>query len=222
MIHLGSIRGTTITVDLSFLILVALFVASDYDPKAGIQHALLWAPVLFISVLIHELAHAAMIGAFGYGPSEIVLGGIGGATMNKRTAKSWHNVIISLAGPVSSFVLAWSIAILIHRVPFAHRDPMMIEFLPLLARANLWWGIFNLFPIAPLDGGHAVRSFLRIFLREGTAFTISTWIAIVVGVLVALAGLYFRFIFLTVLIAWYVFMNYQQWRHFREHGTPGD
>src|SRR5450755_358043 len=78
MIHLGSIRGTTLGVDFSFLILVGLWVASYYDPAAGIQHALLWIPVLFLSVLIHELAHALMIGAFGYGPSEIVLGGIGG------------------------------------------------------------------------------------------------------------------------------------------------
>jgi stage IV sporulation protein FB len=222
MIHLGSIRGTTITVDLSFLILVALFVASDYDPNAGIEHALLWAPVLFISVLVHELAHAAMIGAFGYGPSEIVLGGIGGATMNRRTAKAWHNLIISLAGPVSSFVLAWGIGILFRMVPFAHRDPMMIEFLPLLAKANFWWGIFNLFPISPLDGGHAVRSFLRMFLREGLAFAISVWIAIGVGTAIAIAGLLFRQYFLAILIAWYVFMNYQQWQYFRDHGTPGD
>ncbi len=222
MIHLGSIRGTTITVDLSFLILVALFVASDYDPKAGIERALLWAPVLFISVLVHELAHAATIGAFGYGPSEIVLGGIGGATMNRRKAKAWHNVLISLAGPLSSFLLAGLIFLTTRRVPFAQRDPMMIVFLPLLQSANVWWGIFNLFPISPLDGGHAVRSFLRIFLRESTAFTISVWVAIVTGVAIALAGLYFRVIILTVLIAWYVFMNYQQWRYYRDHGTPGD
>lgn len=225
MIHLGSIRGTTITVDLSFLILVALFVASFYDPTTGIEYALLWAPILFISVLVHELAHAAMIGAFGYGPSEIVLGGMGGATMNKRSAKPWHNVIISLAGPVSSFALLLAIMMIMRQVPFARRDPMMIAFLPLLASANLWWGIFNLFPIAPLDGGHAVRSFLRMFLRDSTAFAISVWIAIVGGALIVVGGLFFfrrGWIFPAVLIAWYVFMNYQQWLYYRNHGTPGD
>src|SRR6266540_2025094 len=222
MFHLGTIRGTTINVDLSFIILVALFVASDYNPNAGIQHALLWVPVLFISVLIHELAHAATIGLFGYGPSEIVLGGIGGATMNRRKAKPWHDVIISLAGPLSSFGLAWLIRFILMSWPFAQRDPMMIEFLPLLITANLWWGVFNLFPIAPLDGGHAVRNFLRIFLPERIAFAIAVWIAIIVGAAIAIIGLFAHWIFLSVLIAWYVFMNYQQWQYYRQHGTPGD
>jgi Zn-dependent protease len=222
MIRLGSIRGTSINVDLSFIILVALFVASDYNPNAGIEHALIWAPVLFISVLVHELAHAATIGAFGYGPSEIVLGGIGGATMNRRKAKPWHDVLISLAGPLASFGLAWLVGFIFWRWQFAQRDPMMIEFLPLLRRANIWWGVFNLFPIAPMDGGHAVRNFLRIFLRERIAFAIAVWIAIVIGTAIVVIGLLRGLIFLSVLVAWYVFMNYQQWRYYREHGTPGD
>lgn len=222
MLRLGSIRGTTIAVEISFLILIALFVASDYDPQAGIQHALLWAPVLFISVLVHELAHAATIGAFGYGPSEIVLGGIGGVTMNRRRAKPWQDVLISLAGPVSSFILALLVTLVIRKFAFAYRDPMMREFLPLLRYANFAWGVFNLFPISPLDGGHAVRNFFRMFVKEATAFTISVWIAIVVGAGIAVLGLFLRWYFLSLLIAWYVFMNYQQWQYFRHHGTPGD
>jgi len=222
MIHLGSIRGTTLGVDFSFLILVGLWVASYYNPSVGIQYALLWIPVLFISVLFHELAHAAMIGIFGYGPSEIVLGGIGGATMNKRVAKPWQDVLISLAGPVSSFALAFLIQLIYFRVPFAQRDPMMVAFLPLLIAANLWWGVFNLLPISPLDGGHAVRNFLRIFLVERNAFRIAVWIAIVVGVAVVVWAIISRSILLAALISWYVFMNYQSWKYYRDHGTPGD
>lgn len=222
MIHLGSIRGTKIGVDFSFLILVGLFVASDYDPAAGVQHALLWVPVLFISVLIHELAHAAAIGMFGYGPSDIVLGGIGGATMNKRVAKPWHDVLISLAGPLSSFGLMWLVQFIFIRFPAAQSDPMMVEFLPLLWRANMWWGVFNLLPIAPLDGGHAVRNFLRMFLRERNAFRIAVWIAIVCGVAVVVWAIARRSIVFAALISWYVFMNYQQWQYYRDHGTPGD
>ncbi len=222
MIHLGTIRGTTIAIDFSFIILVGLFVASDYNPTLGIQYALLWIPVLFISVLFHELAHAAMIGAFGYGPSEIVLGGIGGATMNRRRARPWHDVVISLAGPISSFALAWLINQIFVNVSFAHRDPMLIALLPLLSRANLWWGLFNLLPISPLDGGHAVRNFFRMFLPDRTAFTIAVWIAMLVGAAVAILGLFLRWIFLALLIAWYVYINYQQWKAFRDRGVPGE
>lgn len=223
MIRLGSIAGTTIGVDFSFLILVALWVASYYDPNAGIEHALLWAPVLFISVLIHELAHAAVIGMFGYGPSEIVLGGIGGVTMNRRQAKPWHDVVISLAGPLSSFIFAFLIRSIYISVPYTRRDPMLTEFLPLLFEMNIWWGEFNLLPISPLDGGHAVRNFLRIFLRQKNAFRVSVWIAMIAGIAVVIwAAVVARSILLAALISWYTFMNYQSWQYYRNHGTPGD
>src|SRR2546430_2838472 len=84
-IHLGSILGTTITLDFSFLILTAFFVFS-YARSMGMPQALIWAPVLFLSVLIHEMAHAAMIGALGFGESAIVLAGIGGAALHQRPA----------------------------------------------------------------------------------------------------------------------------------------
>jgi stage IV sporulation protein FB len=222
MIHLGSIRGTTIGVDFSFLILVGLWVASFYDPAVGIQYALLWIPVLFFSVLIHELAHAATIGLFGYGASEIVLGGIGGATMNKRVAKPWHDVVISLAGPLSSFAIAYLVRVLYFRIPFLRTDPMLIAFIPLLYHMNIWWGEFNLLPISPLDGGHAVRNFFRMFTNDRNAFRFSVWIALPVGVAVVIWSIWTRSILLAALISWYVFMNYQSWQYYRDHGTPGD
>src|SRR6266481_5002362 len=74
-IHLGTIFGTTITLDFSFLILIVFFVMTDIQ-AVGMRYALLWVPVLLISILWHELAHAAMIGALGFGSSSIILEGI--------------------------------------------------------------------------------------------------------------------------------------------------
>ena len=108
-IHLGTILGTTITLDFSFLILIVFFVFSDIQ-TAGVRYALLWVPVLFISILFHELAHASMIGILGFGPSQILLEGIGGVTVNERRARGWPDLLISAAGPASSFLLAWLIA----------------------------------------------------------------------------------------------------------------
>ena len=222
MLHLGSIRGTTITVDISFLIIAALWVASYYNPQRGIQYALIWIPVLFISVLIHELAHAGMIGLFGYGSSEIVLSGMGGVTINRRSAKPWHNLLISLAGPLSSFAFAFAMLMLFTQVPFTRQDPMLAVLLPLLVTANFFWGLFNLTPIAPLDGGHAMRDFLRLFLQDRKAFPIAVWIGMISGVAVAIWGLKMRSPLIVVIMAWYVYMNFQQWQHYREHGLPGD
>ena len=107
MIHLGSIGKTPVDVDVSFLFVAALWVANEYQNEKDLKVALLWAPVLLISVLLHELAHAGMIAAFGYGSSQIVLSGMGGVTYNRRHARPWHDLVISVAGPASSFLLAF-------------------------------------------------------------------------------------------------------------------
>jgi len=221
-IHLGSILGTTITLDFSFLILVALFVMVNLDASgSGFQYALLWIPVLFISILFHELAHAAMIGAFGYGPSSIVLQGVGGVTINERRARPWQDLFISLAGPISSLLLAWIVGLISH-LPFGNRDPFLRALLPLLQWANIVWGIFNLMPVAPLDGYGVLRNFLRMLLNERTAFTIAIWTSMVVGALLALAGVALKQFFLVVLLLWYVRSSYLQWQFFRSIDRTND
>src|SRR6185436_2286127 len=195
MLHLGTIRGTTITVDFNFLILIVFFVAMNYNAQQGIQYALLWIPILFISVLFHELAHAAMIGLFGFGSSRVVLTGMGGVTINSRRAKPWQDMLISLAGPISSFALMFLCIWIYQAVPAARQDRMVAELLPRMVQANFFWGLFNLIPVAPLDGGHAVREFFSIFFRDRTSFVIYVWIAMVVGggiaILMFVRGSYF-------------------------------
>jgi Zn-dependent protease len=215
-IHLGTLFGTTITLDFTFIILIAFFVFS-YAQQVGMRDALLWAPVLFISILIHELAHAAAIGAFGFGPSAIILGGIGGLTINERRARPWQDLLISAAGPASSLLLAFAVM----RVP-PMSDPFFRALIPLMVWSNVVWGIFNLMPVGPLDGASMLRNFLRMFLPETTAFVISIWTSIVVGTLLALLGLKSGQFFLAILMAWYVYSSYSQWQLFRAYKRPDD
>lgn len=215
-IHLGSILGTTITLDFSFFILVAFFILSDVE-SSGMPYALLWAPVLFISVIVHELAHAGMIGLFGFGPSAIILGGIGGVTINERRGKPWQDMLISGVGPVSSFLLAFAVWSL---PPMG--DPFFRSLLPLLYSMNIILGFFNLLPVGPLDGASVLRNFLRLFLRDRTAFVISIWTSIVVGVLVGIYGLVGKWYFLTILMLWYVWRSWEQWQFFQTHNRPDD
>lgn len=222
MLHLGSIRGTSIDVDFNFIFLVLFFVVLNYNAALGLPYALIWIPILFVSVLVHELAHAGMIGLFGFGSSQILLTGMGGVTMNQRRARPWQDMIISVAGPASSFAL-WAVSAWVQEnVELARTDRMLAALMPRLALANLFWGIFNLVPVPPLDGGHATRDFFRMFLSERSAFMIAIWIAIVGGGLVAVAALVFRQFFIGLYIAWFVYMAFQQWQYFRKHGIPGD
>jgi Zn-dependent protease len=158
-----------------------------------------------------------MIGALGFGSSAIILEGIGGATYNERRAKAWQDLLISAAGPASSFLLAWIITLLMATFPAATRDPFLAALLPLMARANFWWAIFNLLPIGPLDGNGILRNFFRLFLRERPAFVISIWISMLVGLGVFILSLIGRQIFIAILVAWYVRSSWMQWEFFRSH-----
>ena len=222
MIHLGSIGGTSIDIDFSFIFVVTLWVLNEYQNEKDLKVALLWAPVLFIGILVHEFAHAGAIAMFGYGSSQIVLGGMGGVTMNARRAKPWHDFIISLAGPIASFGEALIAFFIYQSLAALQHDPMLRAFIPIFISANIAWGVFNLIPVSPLDGGHAVRNFFRIFLRERTAFVIAVWIAIIVGTAAVILGIRVGEFFVALLLGWFVWLNIQQWQYFRTHGYPGD
>jgi Zn-dependent protease len=222
MLHLGSIGGTSIDVDFNFIILIVFFVVMNYQPEAGIQYALIWIPILFVSVLVHEIAHAAAFGLFGFGSSHIVLTGMGGVTYNdSRNVRPWQDVLISIAGPVSSFILMFAAAWLA-MTRIGGSDKMLVALLPRMQAANFFWGAFNLIPLNPLDGGHATRSFFRMFLPERSAFIIATWVGIVVGLGVIAFFLIGRQIFLSLYIAFFIYMAWQRWQHFRQSGIPGD
>ncbi|MFL6246440.1 MAG: site-2 protease family protein [Thermoanaerobaculia bacterium] len=223
MLHLGSIGKTSIDVDFSFFILVGLFVILNYNEQKGIEYALIWIPILFVSVLFHEFAHAAAIGVFGFGASHIVLGGMGGHTANEnmRNARPWQDVVISVAGPISNFLLALACWYFLG-TRVGSTDKMLVVLLPTMAEASIWWGMLNLIPVPPLDGGHATRSFFRMFLTDRTSFVISTWIALIVGGAVALWGFREGQFFLAFFLLMMLFAVWQRWQYFREHGIPGD
>jgi Zn-dependent protease len=220
-LHLGTIFGTTITLDFSFLLLIAFFIFLNVQ-SMGMQNALLWAPVILISILFHEFGHATMIGVLGFGSSAIVLEGMGGSTYNERRARPWQDLLISAAGPASSFLLAFLTSLVIANVAYVWHDRFFAALLPMLAQANVLWGIFNLLPIGPLDGNGILRNFFRLFLQERLAFTISIWISMLVGLGVFIYCLIARQIFIAILVAFYVRSSWMQWEFFRSHNRTDD
>jgi len=214
-LHLGTILGTTIALDFSFLILIAFFVITSIDTY-GMPGALLWAPVIFISILWHELAHATAIGIFGHGASEIILGGFGGVTVNQREARPWQNMLISAAGPASSFLLGWLVIVLWANVPYLQHDRFFRELYGPLRWANIAWGFLNMLPVMPLDGSSVVRNFLRMITREQIAFVIAVWLSMITAAGVIVWALIVRDWFLAILIGWMLFMSWQRWEFYRQ------
>lgn len=160
-----TMHGHPVFMELWFVVLVAFFAFQNVRTMDQLYVGLLWAPVLFISVLWHEYGHALAIDKFGYGKSSIFLQGLGGVTVNQGRAYATpgQSIVISLAGPAFSF----SLTAIFGAIWFLARPTGLAgEFVTLMAGANLVWTIFNLLPIFPLDGGNVMRSVLHKLMRN--------------------------------------------------------
>lgn len=209
-IQLGSILGTTLTLQPGFLVLGGLFVLLDLESKVPIQRALLWLPVLFISILLHELGHAGAFAALGHGPSHVLLTSFGGLTINRGHTRPWQDMVTSLAGPFTSFVIAGISLVAMVSVTTVKSDPMLQVLVPLLAQSNVLWGLFNLMPIHPLDGGQALRSLVQTFASEKTATSVSIWSSLAIAVTMIVAGVMQKWFFLAIVAGLMLMHNYQR------------
>lgn len=174
--RIGELLGHAIVVELTFLILAALFVFPAFG-KTFDDHfaALMMAPVLFLSILIHELGHAVAIDRFGYGKSTILLWGMGGLCIGRggRTAK--HGLLIALAGPAAGLIVGLPALALYLGLDFGLINVdvgrTVMKTLWFIVFVNVGWSILNLLPIFPLDGGQALMNFLRMRGRNPVAAT---------------------------------------------------
>ncbi|MBI2212347.1 MAG: M50 family metallopeptidase [Acidobacteria bacterium] len=215
--RVATIAGTTIDVRISFVVLAGVFVLLELDRQVPLKLALLWIPVLFVSVLIHELAHAGTIAAFGFGTSRIELGGWGGETFNRRRAAPWQEMLISLAGPASSLALAYLVIWILPSLQQAKTNTLLLAFMAMMAFANQKWGLLNLVPILPLDGGQIVLHGLRHVVRPALAFTFATWLSLVLSAVLgaAAAFLYQQWILAFIALS-LVMQNWAQWKEFKK------
>jgi len=219
-IRLFSFRGTTIDVEISFLILIGLFVIIDLDRGEALRDALLWIPILFLSILLHELGHAVAIASLGFGHSEIRLAGLGGATMNRRNARPWQEIVISFAGPIVSFAISMVSFLILRTSTPAALGPLLSAFLPQLAFANLVWGVFNLFPIYPLDGGQVVQQIARKVLAPINALKTSAISSLIFAAVLVALSIRTRQFFLIILGALFLLQNYQRLKLLK--GAPSE
>lgn len=167
-----------------FWLIMALF--GDWVFRSlGLGYLATWIACGFVSILIHELGHAVMIRAFG-SPSAITLHGFGGyAETPYPPTAAWKRMVIALAGPAAGFALcglafAGRLAADPQKVP----QPVAVA-LDFLFVMTLFWNLFNLLPVFPLDGGRVFREVCAI-LRARNPDAITH--AVSVGVAGAIAA----------------------------------
>lgn len=153
--------------------------------------ALLWTACVFVSILIHELGHAVMAQRFGW-PPQITLYHFGGLAAYSPT---WghtrgKSIAIALAGPGAGFILYGLILGFEYYLVWRQIEipRMLIYVLIQMKWINLIWGLVNLLPVYPLDGGRVAQEILEGFNRSrGLEWTFK--LGILTGVAAAL-GMY--------------------------------
>ena len=141
--------GTPVRVHLSVVLLV-LALAAVHQAGRGL--------VLFASVLLHELAHAACARRLGVRVYSVELLPFGGVAHLDEPAMvpPAREVGVALAGPAANGLLAGlGMALRLLDVPLAAAWPLERWTADQLALA-----LFNLLPVFPLDGGRVVRAWL--------------------------------------------------------------
>jgi len=146
----------------------ALFFLMAYfiGPRHPTRQALLWIVAVFVGVLLHELGHAVAARAFGLQP-DILLHGFGGRTSWRQGKQLgvFQSILLSAAGPGVGIFIGGLCMLLQARVPV---QGLGGDLLNDLIWINLGWGLLNLLPVLPLDGGQiASTAATALFGRRG-------------------------------------------------------
>lgn len=194
-----------------------------------------WMAVAFVSILVHELGHALAFRRYGV-RSHLVLYGLGGLACpepGQAAPNRTQSMFVSFAGPLAGFVLAAVVLLLVIGAGYSTWfmgftvgwGPALPTRVAQLAAAdllyiNVFWGLINLLPVFPLDGGQIFRDYaskkspehgLRMSLR------VSVW----TGAIVAVLGLVLlRSIFLAVLFGYLAYVSFDMLRRYGARFSP--
>lgn len=147
--------GFPVRVDVMFWLFTAIM--GNAWLRLGVQFLLLWVAVVFVSILVHELGHAVFMRLHG-ARARIVLHSFGGQAIADRSAPSrGRRIAVALAGPGAGFLLlglVWGSNELFHWTDGSLMGTVAYR---MLWFVNLGWGLINLLPVLPLDGGHVCQ-----------------------------------------------------------------
>lgn len=133
----------------------------------SVQDVVIWILCVLVSILVHEYGHGLMARLLGF-PAAIVLYGMGGLCFTDgERHEPWQRLLVLFAGPGAGFLLAGGVGLVwlgltAERVEIS---PVGLSIIDNLLWINIVWGILNLMPIWPLDGGQVTAVVLKLINR---------------------------------------------------------
>jgi stage IV sporulation protein FB len=211
-----------------FWLTAALLNWSDHD----LPRVIMWIACVFVSILVHEFGHGLMAKAFRGSPS-VVLYAMGGLCYSQGERTPSQRLAVLFLGPGAGFLLCalvMLIASLLYGISPSEHAEMLMALLGLtsnpptalgrftsitpaliywyMVKINFLWGLINLLPVWPLDGGQVTQVILTMFdrrhgVRRGHIVSLLT-----AGIIAVLAA-YNEDYYLALMFGILAFMNYQ-------------
>jgi Zn-dependent protease/predicted transcriptional regulator len=219
--RIATIRGIPIRIHFTFLLVlpfIAYGFARAFRAAAAMANVpreeligspLAWglamAIALFLSVLIHELAHSLYAVRKGGRVRDITLLMIGGVSqISEPPREARQEAWMALVGPVVSLALG-GVLYLFHQVAGAASFNLRFA-LFYLGSLNIFLGLFNLLPAFPMDGGRILRSVLTGRMGLIRATDVAARVGKGFAILFAIWG-FLSFNMLLLLIAFFVYLG---------------
>jgi len=197
-LRVATIAGIAIEIHFTFLLIV-LWGAwqgwSQQNNLSGLLYGCLAILLLFLFVLLHELAHALQAKRLNLKVRRITLLPIGGlAILETPPSDPWQELLVALSGPLLNGIVALIFAgIILIEQPLSTANwfaylTISNQITPHNLLHYLFWSnvvlfLFNMLPAFPMDGGRIVRSALSIITNYELGTRLASWL----GRLLALA-----------------------------------
>lgn len=168
--------------------LVAAINAPAFERDGGLVSTAVFAIGLYLTVLVHELAHAIAARRTGHDVLAITLGILGGATLydEERNPNPKHEFGVALAGPVSSIALGFALDAGANGIGNGAAATVVAG----LGFMNVVLGFMNLLPASPLDGGHVFEAIVwKVSKSRRTGMRATAVVGWLLGTLALAIGL---------------------------------
>jgi len=205
--------STLVTVRFTFLLVMVLMAGLS---RRSFFEILLWVLVASFGVLLHEFGHVGAARYYRHRP-RVELHTMGGVTTWDGGGRGgWReDLVISLAGPAIGLVLAGLVWLVLETLGWGPGSPWLRLALSDFLWVSVAWGVFNLLPILPLDGGQALQAILTGRRARDPRRT-TRIVSLGVGGAVALGAFAAGWTWAGVLAAMFAYNNAQQMRGGRE------
>ncbi len=158
---------------------------------------------VFISVLIHEMAHAYVANRLGWRVDGIRIDLFTGSAAVDTNIHERDSIPVVAAGPLSNLALS----LLTFLVLFAFGlnsvtiNPIISKFLVEFLMVNFILFLFNILPIFPMDGGRLVKDSLTLKMKDRRdAKKLAGFISLITSILV-LGYAIFNFSIILIIIS---------------------